>query len=79
MTAKEFNNLIEMFEIDMLTMPADERFKCLVSLTKDRHLITGRAYDITDLLVILEQLSGFYQHMALSRVICNMLFIYDNN
>ena len=78
MTAKEFNNLIEMFEIDMLTMPADERFKCLVSLTRDRHQVTGRVYAITELLVILEQLTDSYTNLVLCRVICNQLFIYDN-
>ena len=78
MTAKEFNDLIEMFEIDMLEMPADERFKCLVSLTRDRHQITGKVYNTTDLLVILEQLSDSYLHLTLCRVICNNLYIYDN-
>ena len=75
MTAREFNQSIEKFEIDVLTMPADERLKCLVSLTKDRHELTGEVYNIVDLLVILEQLSGLYLHTALSRVICNLLYI----
>ena len=78
MTAKEFNDLIEMFEIDMPMMPADERFKCLVSLTRDRHQITGRVYGITELLVILEQLTDSYTNLALCRAICNHLYIYDN-
>ena len=78
MTAKEFNDLIEMFEIDMLTMPTDERFKCLVSLTRDRQQIAGRTYGITELLVILGQLTDFYLHLALSRAISNHLYIYDN-
>ena len=79
MTAKEFNALIEKFEVDMLEMPHDERFLALVHLTRDRHRLTGEVYNITDLLVILEQLSGLYLHMALSRVICNMLFICAND
>lgn len=79
MTAKEFNDLIEMFEIDMLTMPTDERFKCLVSLTRDRHKIAGRTYGITDLLVILEQLTDSHVNLALCRAIANHLYIYDKN
>ena len=77
MTVREFNQSIEKFEIDVLTMPADERLECLVSLTKDRHELTGKVYNIVDLLVILEQLSGLYLHTALSRVICNLLYIYE--
>ena len=79
MTKQEFNDLIEKFEVNMLEMPPDERFLALVHLTRDRHRLTGKVFNIVDLLVILEQLSGLYLHMALSRVICNMLFIYDNN
>lgn len=78
MTAKEFNNLIEMFEIDMLEMSADKRFDALVQLTRDRHLIAGRTYGITDLLVILEQLTDSYVNLALCRAIANHLYIYDN-
>ncbi len=78
MTAKEFNDLIEMFEIDMLLMPADQRFNALVSLTRDRQQIAGRTYGITDLLVILEQLSDSYLNLALCRAISNHLYIYDN-
>ena len=78
MTAKEFNDLIEMFEIEMLLMPADQRFNALVSLTRDRQQIAGRTYGITDLLVILEQLSDSYLNLALCRAISNHLYIYDN-
>lgn len=78
MTAKEFNDLIEMFEIDMLTMPADQRYHALVSLTRDRQQIAGRTYGITDLLVILERLSDSYLNLALCRAISNHLYIYDN-
>ena len=79
MTKQEFNDLIEKFEVNMLEMTPENRYLALVQLTRDRHRLTGKVYNITDLLVILEQLSGFHLHMALSRVICNMLFIYDNN
>ena len=78
MTAKEFNSRVEEFEIDMLEMPADIRFNALVNLTRDRHKITGRVYGITELLVILEQLTDSYTNLALCRAICNQLFIYDN-
>ena len=77
MTAKEFNDLIEMFEIDMLMMPADKRFKCLVGLTRERQQIVGRTYGITGLLIILEQLSDSYLNLALCRAISNHLYIYD--
>lgn len=78
MTAKEFNLSIEKFEINMLEMSAEKRFDVLIKLTRCRHELTGKVYNITDLLVILEQLSDSYLHMALCRVICNILFIYDN-
>ena len=78
MTKQEFNDMIEMFEIDMLTMPTDQRYLALVSLTRDRHQIAGRTYGITDLLVILEQLTDSYVNLALCRAIANHLYIYDN-
>ena len=78
MTAKEFNRLIEMFEIDMLEMTPKDRYLALVQLTRDRHQIAGRTYGITDLLVILEQLTDSYVNLALCRAIANHLYIYDN-
>ena len=78
MTAEEFNSRVEEFEIDMLEMPTDIRFNALVNLTRDRHQITGRVYGITELLVILEQLTDSYVNLILCRAICNQLFIYDN-
>ena len=77
MTAKEFNNLIEEFEVDMLETPADQRFDALVHLARDRHRLTGKVYNITELMVILEQLSDSYIHLALCRAICNLLYIYE--
>ena len=77
MTAREFNNLIEMFEIDMLEMTPKNRYRALVRLTRDRHLGKGRVYNITELMVILEQLSDSYIHLALCRAICNLLYIYE--
>jgi len=78
MTKQEFNSRIEEFEIDMLEMPADIRFNALVQLTRDRHQIAGRTYGVTDLLVILEQLTDSYLNLALCRAISNHLYIYDN-
>ena len=77
MTVKELNNLIEMFEIAMLEMTPKNRFDALVDLTRDRHRITGQVYNITELMVILEQLSDSYIHLALCRAICNLLYIYE--
>ena len=78
MTAKEFNNLVEELEVDMLEMSANKRFEALIDLTRCRHHITGRVYGITELLVILEQLDDSYLNLSLCRAICNQLFIYDN-
>ena len=77
MTAKEFNSLIEMLEIDMLEMTPKNRYLALVQLTRDKHLIKGRVYNITELMVILGQLSDSYIHLALCRAICNLLYIYE--
>ena len=77
MTVKELNNLIEMLEIDMLEMTPKSRFDVLVDLTRDRHLIKGRVYNSTELMVILKQLSDSYIHLALCRAICNLLYIYE--
>lgn len=77
MTKQEFNSRVEEFEIDMLEMPADIRFNDLVNLTRDRHQITGSVYNITELMVILEHLTGSYTHLALCRAICNLLYIYE--
>ena len=76
MTEHDFNRMIEKFEVDMLEMPADQRYIALVHLTGDRHRLTGKVYNITELMVILEQLSDSYIHLALCRAICNMLYIY---
>ena len=78
MTTKEFNQSVEKFEINMLEMSADKRFDVLMKLTRCRHELTGKVYNITDLMVILTQLSDSYIHLTLCRAICNMLFIYDN-
>lgn len=78
MTTDEFNEAIEQFEINMLKMAPHERFDVLIDLTRDRHRITGRVYGITELLVILEQLTDSYTNLVLCRAICNQLFIYDN-
>ena len=77
MTKQEFNNLIDMFEIDMLEMTPKNRYLALVQLTRDRHLIQGRTYNVTELMVLLEQLSESYVHLALCRAICNILYIYE--
>ena len=77
MTVGEFNSLVKMSEIDMLEMTPNNRFKCLASLTRDRHQITGRVYGITELLVILEQLTDSYTNLALCSAICNLLYIYE--
>ena len=78
MTAKEFNDIIEMFEINMLDMTPDERFDVLVDLTRDRYRLIGQVYTITDLMAILHQLDDSYIHISLCRAICNLLYIYDN-
>ena len=77
MTVKEFNNLIEMFEIDMLEMTPKNRFNVLVDLARDRHRLTGKVYNITELMVILEHLRDSYIHLTLCRAICNLLYIYE--
>ena len=77
MTVKEFNNLIELFEMDMLKMTPKNRFNVLVDLTRDRHRLAGRTYNATELMVLLEQLSESYVHLALCRAICNILYIYE--
>jgi len=79
MTIKEFNEIIEELEINMLEMTPKDRFDVLVDLTRDRHKIAGRTYGITDLLVILEQLTDSHVNLALCRAIANHLYIYDNN
>ena len=76
MTKQEFNNSIEQFEITMLEMPPSRRFDVLIKLTRCRHEIAGRTYGITDLLVILEQLSDSYIHLSLCRAIAIHLYIY---
>ena len=76
MTAQEFNRRVEEFEIDMLEISNRARFDMLVEFTRDRQLLTGSVYNITELMVILEQLSDSYIHLALCRAISNMLYIY---
>lgn len=78
MTAKEFNNLIEEFEINMLEMEMGQRLDALVRLTRQRHLIAKGTYGAAELLVVLAQLSDFYLHATLCRAICNTLYIHDN-
>ena len=77
MTKQDFNRMIEKFEVDMLEMPADQRYLALVHLAGDRHRLTGKVYNITELMVILEQLSDSYIHLALCRAISNLLYIYE--
>ena len=77
MTTQDFNRMIEKFEVDMLEMPADQRYRALVHLAGDRHRLTGKVYNITELMVILEQLSDSYIHLALCRAISNLLYIYE--
>ena len=77
MTAEELNKAIEEFEINMLEMASDERFDTLVDLTRSRFKLTGQVYNITELLVILGQLTDNYVNLSLCRAICNLLFIHN--
>lgn len=78
MTTDEFNEAIEQFEINMLNMAPHERFEVLLSRTQDSYRLTGHAYTITDLMIILYQLTDDYVHLRLCRAICNLLYIHDN-
>lgn len=78
MTPDEFNQAIERFEISMLGMTPDERFEALFHLTQARYRVTGQIYAITDLMILLYQLTDDYVHLRLCGAICNLLYIYDN-
>ena len=78
MTTDEFNQAIERFEISMLGMTPDERFEALRHLTQDRYRLTRQIYAITDLMIILYQLTDDYVHLSLCGAICNLLYIHDN-
>ena len=78
MTTDEFNQAIERFEISMLGMTPDERFEALYHLTQDRYRLTRQIYAVTDLMIILYQLTDDYVHVSLCRAISNLLYLYDN-
>ena len=73
--AKKFRESVGNFEVFMVNMTHEERFRILAELAGEHHQLTRRTYPITELLSILRYMEDNYLHMAMCRAIITQLFL----